>query len=137
MRRSSRENGKVKNEPLGYLSHLPESLIDIIRRSLKGERFVPVGEAFEIVPSLPRGHVQAVRSAMKRLDMASLPGGKPSRKRDLLLAMGWHCASSCHCRNWRWRVDGRARPWPLTPGRRMQMKTICARRWTGCWRVRG
>jgi transposase len=87
LRRSYREDGKVKNETLGNLSHLPEPLIEIIRRSLKGERFVPVGEAFEIVSSLPEGHVQAVRSAMKRLDMASLLGGKSSRERDLVLAM--------------------------------------------------
>jgi hypothetical protein len=70
---------------LGNLSHLPESLIEIIRRSLQGERFVPVGEAFEITSSLPQGHVQAVRLAMKRLDMASLLGSKASRERDALL----------------------------------------------------
>jgi transposase len=62
-------------------------VIDIIRRSLQGERFVPVGEAFEIISSLPQGPVQAVRSAMKRLDMASLLGSKPSRERDRVLAM--------------------------------------------------
>ncbi len=33
LRRSYREDGKVKNETLGNLSHLPEALIDIIRRS--------------------------------------------------------------------------------------------------------
>jgi transposase len=87
LRRSFRENGKVKNETLGNLSHLPEPLIEIIRRSLKGERFVPAEEAFEIVSSLPQGHIQAVRSAMKRLDMAFLLGSKPSRARDLVLAM--------------------------------------------------
>src|SRR5450631_2960100 len=34
LRRSYREGGQVKNETLGNLSHLPEPLIDIIRRSL-------------------------------------------------------------------------------------------------------
>jgi hypothetical protein len=87
LRRSFREDGKVKNETLGNLSHLPEPLIDIIRRSLQGERFVPVGEAFEIVSSRPQGHVQAVRSAMKRLDIASLLGSKASRSRDRVLAL--------------------------------------------------
>jgi hypothetical protein len=89
LRRSYREGGKVKNETLGNLSHLPEPLIDIIRRSLQGERFVPVGEAFEIVSSLPQGHVRAVHSAMKRLGMESLlgVGSRPSRERDLVLAM--------------------------------------------------
>ena len=34
LRRSYREDGKVKNETLGNLSHLPDSVIDSIRRSL-------------------------------------------------------------------------------------------------------
>src|SRR5450756_2438057 len=37
LRRSYREDGKVKNETLGNISHLPGHLIEIIRRSLKGE----------------------------------------------------------------------------------------------------
>ena len=45
LRRSYREDGKVKNETLGNLSHLPESVIDLIRRSLHGETFVPLGQA--------------------------------------------------------------------------------------------
>jgi hypothetical protein len=87
LRRSYREDGKVKNETLGHLSHLPEPLIDIIRRSLQGERFVPVGEAFEMVSSRAQGHVQAERSAMQRLDLESLLGSRPSRERDRGLAM--------------------------------------------------
>ena len=54
LRRSYREDGKVKNETLGNLSHLPESVIDLIRRSLHGETFVPLGQAFEICSSLFR-----------------------------------------------------------------------------------
>ncbi len=51
LRRSYREDGKVKNETLGNLSHLPESLINIIRRSLQGETFVPAASAFEVLGS--------------------------------------------------------------------------------------
>jgi len=87
LRRSYREGGTVKNETLGNLSHLPESLIDIVRRSLQGETFVPVGEAFEVVGSRGHGHVQAVARAMQRLDFASLIAAKPSRERDLVRAM--------------------------------------------------
>lgn len=87
LRRSYREGGKVRNETLGNLSHLPEPLIDIIRRSLQGETFVPAGEAFEVEHSLPHGHVQAVEMAMQRLGLASLLGAKPSRERALVLAM--------------------------------------------------
>ncbi|HEX6720078.1 MAG TPA: IS1634 family transposase [Burkholderiaceae bacterium] len=87
LRRSYREDGKVKNETLGNLSHLPESLIEIIRRSLQGETFVPLGQALEVIGSRPHGHVHAVAQAMQRLDFASLLGSKPSRERELVLAM--------------------------------------------------
>ena len=53
LRRSYREGASVKNETLGNLSHLPESLIEIIRRSLQGETFVALGEAFEVIGSCP------------------------------------------------------------------------------------
>jgi transposase len=87
LRRSYREGGSVKNETLGNLSHLPEPLIEIIRRSLQGETFVALGQAFEVTGSRPHGHVQAVVAAMRRLDFASLLGSKPSRERELVLAM--------------------------------------------------
>lgn len=87
LRRSYREDGKVKNETLGNLSHLPEPLIEIIRRSLQGETFVPLGQAFEVVASRSHGSAHAVAQAMQHLDFASLLGAKPSRERDLVLAM--------------------------------------------------
>ena len=87
LRRSYREGGSVKNETLGNLSHLPEPLIDIIRRSLQGESFVPLGQAFEITRSRPHGHVQAVALAMQRLGLASLIASEPCRERELVLAM--------------------------------------------------
>lgn len=87
LRRSYREGGRVKNETLGNLSHLPDPLIEIIRRTLRGESFVPAGQALEIVGSRPHGHVQAVAAAMRRLDMASLLGAKASPERQRVLAM--------------------------------------------------
>ncbi len=87
LRRSYREDGKVKNETLGNLSHLPDAVIDLIRRSLQGETFVPVGEAFEITRSSPHGHVQAVALAMQRLGMASVLGARSCPERDRVLAL--------------------------------------------------
>lgn len=87
LRRSYREGGTVKNETLGNLSHLPDALIEIIRRSLAGESFVPVAQAFEISASRPHGHAQAVAIAMQRLGLAALVGSKASRERALVLAM--------------------------------------------------
>jgi transposase len=87
LRRSYREDGKVKNETLGNLSHLPDSVIDLIRRSLQGETFVPASEAFEISSSRAHGHVQAVSLAMQRLGFSSLLASKPCPERDLVAAM--------------------------------------------------
>jgi transposase len=87
LRRSYREGGRVRNETLGNLSHLPEDLIDVIRRSLKGERFVAAEQAFQITESLAHGHVSAVRRAMQRLGFDALIASQPSRERDLVCAM--------------------------------------------------
>jgi hypothetical protein len=70
LRRSYREGGVVKNETLGNLSHLPDDLIDIIRRALQGESFVPATQALEITRSRAHGHVQAITAAMQRLGPA-------------------------------------------------------------------
>jgi len=87
LRRSYRDGPHVRNETLGNLSHLPDALIDIIRRALKGETFVPAAQTFEIVASHAHGHVQAVTAAMKRLGLAALIASRPCRERDLVLAM--------------------------------------------------
>lgn len=87
LRRSYREGGVVKNETLGNLSHLPEPLIELIRRSLQGEQFVPLGEAFEVSASRAHGAVQAVGAAMRRLGLEALIASKACRERDLVLAM--------------------------------------------------
>lgn len=81
VRSSYRADGKVENETLGNLSHLPEPLIDIIRRTLQGETVVPLGQAFETTASRRHGHVQAVATAMRRLGLASVIAAKPSRER--------------------------------------------------------
>jgi hypothetical protein len=87
LRRSYRDGDRVRNETLGNLSHLPEDLIDVIRRSLKGEQFVSVEQAFEITASRAHGHVNAVRIAMQQLGVESLIAAQPSRERDLVCAM--------------------------------------------------
>ena len=51
LRRSYREGGSVRNETLGNLSHLPDDLIEIIRRSLQAETLVALTQAFEITAS--------------------------------------------------------------------------------------
>ena len=87
LRRSIRKGKTVTHETLGNLSHLPDHLIDLIRRSLKGESFVPAGEALRITRSLPHGHVEAVLTMIRRLGVDELIAAGPSRRRDLVIAM--------------------------------------------------
>jgi len=87
LRRSYREDGKVKNETVGNLSHLPEHVVEIVRRALKGETFRSLPEVFQITSPLPHGHIQAVRMAMHRLGFEELLGSRPSRERDLVVGM--------------------------------------------------
>ena len=87
LRRSYREGGKVKHETLGNLSHLPAQLIELVRRGLAGERFVPAGEAFQIERSLPHGHVAAVLGTAHKLGLERLLARERGRERDLCLAM--------------------------------------------------
>ena len=87
LRRSFRDGQKVKNETVGNLSHLPEPLIEVIRRALRGETFVSVGEQLQVVRSKPHGHVQAVRAAMQRLGFESLIASRASADRDRVCAM--------------------------------------------------
>jgi len=87
LRHSYREGDKVKNETVANLSHLPDHIVDLIRRSLRGESFVTVEERFEITASRHHGHAQAVLDAMRRLDFGSLLHSRRSRERDLVIAM--------------------------------------------------
>jgi hypothetical protein len=87
LRRSYREDGKVKNETVGNLSHLPSPIVDLIRRALKGETLVPVEERFEALRSLHHGHVVAVLTAMRRLGFEKLIASRRSRERDLVAAL--------------------------------------------------
>ena len=87
LRRSFREDGKVKKETLANLSHLPVEVIELIRGALRGVRYVAADEAFAIERSLPAGHVAAALAMARRLELARLIDRSPSRERDLVMAM--------------------------------------------------
>ena len=87
LRRTFREDGKVKHETLGNISHLPDPVIDLIRRALKGETFVNPEQAFDCVRSLPHGHVAAVLGTLKQLGLHTLIARGAGRLRDLVVAL--------------------------------------------------
>ena len=87
LRRSYRQDGKVKKETLANLSHLPAEAIDAIRRVLAGETLVNARDAFEIERSLPAGHVNAALAMAGRLELSKLVDRSACRERDLCMAM--------------------------------------------------
>jgi transposase len=87
LRRSVRKGKTVVHETLGNLSHLPEDLIEIIKRSLKGEAFIPATGTFRILGTRAHGHVDAVLTMIRKLGLDEVIASKWSRERDLVIAM--------------------------------------------------
>jgi hypothetical protein len=87
LRRTFRENGKVKHETLANLTPLPDEVIEVIRRSLKGDVLVPADAGGVVIRrSPPHGDVAAVMAQAKALGLSALLG-PPGRARDLALAL--------------------------------------------------
>ena len=87
LREGYREDGKVKTRTLANLSRLPPVALAALRQILKGEKLIQAGDAFEAIASPHHGHVQAVWTAMQRLSFANIIASRPSRQRDLVVAM--------------------------------------------------
>jgi hypothetical protein len=87
LRESVRDGKHVRKRTLANLSSLSIEQIEAIRRILKGERLGPIEDGLEVVRSRAHGHVEAVLTAMRRLGFDKLIDAKPSRERDLVVAM--------------------------------------------------
>ncbi len=87
LRRTYREGGKVKNETLANLTPLGRETVELVRRSLRGERFLPAAEAFGVERSRPHGQVAAVLAMARQLELARLLDRQPSPQRQRVLAM--------------------------------------------------
>jgi hypothetical protein len=86
LRRSYREDGKVKKETLANLSGLEDHRIAAVRSMLAGKELVDI-DSILVERSMPHGHVEAILSMMGRLNIASLLDAESSRQRDLVVAM--------------------------------------------------
>ena len=90
IRESYREDGKVKKRTIANITHLPPEIIEDIRVLLRGGVAVQSLEGleqFEIVRSRPHGHVAAVLGTLRRLGLPNIIYSRPSRQRDLTVAM--------------------------------------------------
>lgn len=88
LRESYREDGKVRKRTLANLSSWPSELVEQFEQVLKGGRTVERLEAtFEVVRSLPHGHVVAALGTLKRLHLDQVIGQRHSLNRQLVIAM--------------------------------------------------
>ena len=87
LREAWREAGKIRKRTLANLSHWPEDKVEALKRLLRGEPLVAAHDIFAVETSLPHGHVEAVLGTIGKLGLESLVGSKPSRERDLVVAM--------------------------------------------------
>jgi transposase len=87
LREAWREGKRVKKRTVANLTDWPEEKIELLRRVLKGESLVSPKEAFKVEQSLSHGHVEAILGTIKKLGLDTIIASKPSRERDLVIAM--------------------------------------------------
>lgn len=88
LRESYREGNKVLKRTLANLTKWPSSVVEGLRLLLRGG--IAIGrfdESFDIVRSLPHGHISAVLGTLKKLKLEKLIAPNPSQERDRVLAM--------------------------------------------------
>lgn len=129
LRRSYREAGKVKNETVANISCLPSATVELLRRSLRGERLVGADELFKIERSRPHGHVAAVTAMARKVGMADLLG-PACRQRDIAFALivARACRPGSKLATVRWWADTTLAPDSVLPA---VTPTMCTQRWTG------
>jgi hypothetical protein len=86
LRRSYRQDGKVRNETLANLSHLPAPAIDAIRSVLDGKALIEAGAGVQVTRSLPHGDIAAVHAAARQLGFPAVLG-PACAERDLAYAL--------------------------------------------------
>ncbi len=87
LRESYRQDGTVKTRTLANLTHWPPAQREALRRVLRGDTLVAPEDAFEIIRSLPHGHVVAVLGTLRRLGLEAIMSANKSQQRDLVVAM--------------------------------------------------
>lgn len=86
LRRSYRDGPQVRHETVGNISHLPDRVIDMVRRALQGETFVAASERMQVLRTTPHGHVAAIAAMARKLEVPKLLG-PACKERDLALAL--------------------------------------------------
>lgn len=87
LREGWREGKRVRKRTIANLTGWPHDQVQRLRLVLKNVPLVHPDELFVIERSLPHGHVEIVLKVLRRLKLPALIDPKPSRQRDLALAL--------------------------------------------------
>ena len=87
IRESYREGGRPRTRTLTNITHWEPERIEALRQLLKGKLPISEEERFEIIRSLPHGHVAAVLGTVRKLGLEQLLHSRRSRERDLVVTM--------------------------------------------------
>ena len=82
-----REGWREGKRTIANISSWPQDQVKRLRLVLKNVPLVHPDELFVIERSLPHGHVEIVLKTLRRLKLPALIHPRPSRQRDLVLAM--------------------------------------------------
>lgn len=88
LRESYRQDGKVLKRTIANLSKWPEDLVEGLQVLLHGGMAIKnLGDAFDIVRSLPHGHVAAVLGTLRNLGLDSIIDHEDTIQRRLAIAI--------------------------------------------------
>jgi hypothetical protein len=87
LREGWREGKKTYKRTITNLSAWPAHKVEMLRRLLRGDRLVPAAEGFEILRSLPHGHVAAVLGTVGKVGLDKVLFSTAHDQKQLVMAM--------------------------------------------------
>ena len=89
LRESYREHGHIKKRTLANLSAWAPERVAALRAALSGQSppTAAAPDRFEIIRTLPHGHVAATLGTLRRLGVPALIARRPCRERDIICAV--------------------------------------------------
>ena len=87
LRESFRQAGKVRKRTLANLTQWPPDVVEGLRKLLRGGKVLDGPPDFDIIRSLPHGHVAATLGSLRKVGLDKLIAPRRSRQRDQVVAM--------------------------------------------------
>ena len=87
LREGWREGKRVKKRTIANISHWPREKVELLRKLLKNEPLMAPDDAFDIIKTLPHGHIEAVLGTIKKIGLDRIIASKRCGERDLVIAM--------------------------------------------------